>query len=398
MTKIDKESNKEQKSKDNKEENIKEPKEKKSKNVLITAKSYDYLINELGLQPSFLLVKMEKSEDRIKSPKSNKFIHINSGTYLKLLNDYTEEELLSRRDGFITSPDSTNLIRVFGKTFNSLLLKANEDPKYSLENLLKQPRLQRGNDITGVKYNIVKVDNEKVEILRNLKTQHEKTKDNEVFVDHVKMSKKNKKDKKIINKKNIDKLILSKEPVVIFTEAIFKQVDEDRELDIDAFYNHAGFFTNGKLSYSFEAKELRVDEDVFEYRSHPKIYGDMTNVETLQTYLNEDNEELLNDIKMDQIDLLSLASLKMTKKQLVKILEEKYNTKDQLFNIVSAHMWFISHARLMHVLPENYKLTISEQLNDNYEKSKEVKILKNKLKEEIKLYYEQILNYINTNL
>ncbi len=79
-------------------------------------------------------------------------------------------------------------------------------------------------------------------------------------------------------------------------------MDEDR--DIDAFYHHAGFFTNGKLSYAFEAKELRVGEDVFEYRSNGKIHGDMTNVETFKSYLYEDNEDLLNDISSGKFSLI----------------------------------------------------------------------------------------------
>src|SRR4029079_15259709 len=107
------------------------------KNVLITGEAYEMLL-ELGFQPNQLLAKLPKSKDRIKSPKSQKFINIYTNTYRLLLKEYSEEELLKRRDGYIKSPINDKLVKVFSKKFNDLL------NDYSLDELLSLPRQIKG--------------------------------------------------------------------------------------------------------------------------------------------------------------------------------------------------------------------------------------------------------------
>ena len=371
---------------------------KKAKNVLITLTAYDYLINELGLKPSFLLSKMPKDEDRIKSPKSNKFIHIGTGTYMKLLTEYTEEELLLRRDGFIHSPDSTNLIRVFGKTFNALLLKASEDPKYSLENLLKNPRVQRGNDMTGVKYNDMNKVNEKVE---HLKRQHEK-----IYVDKTF---KNINYKKLFSKKNIDQLIQSGEPIIIYTSAIYKQFDEERDRHCDGFYYAAGCF-NDKLVSFYEAKELRIGSDELEYHFQKRVAGETTTIDQYERFLFEYNDESLHECKIESIDLLSLSRLLNDKAALIDMLNKQYIEKNSYFDIVSQHLWFFTNAKIMKIIKEDKKVSITQRLvkglndsedeeyNDQYENFEEIINSKKQLRKEIEVFYEQILNYIHLSL
>src|SRR5438445_5513676 len=114
---------------------------KKEKNVLITGKAYKMLIDEYHFQPSQLLTKLPKSTTKINSPKTNRFILIGSTTYMNLLNHYTEEELLLRRDGYIASPETELPIKVFGKTFMTLC------PKFNLNQLLSLPRIARVNHI-----------------------------------------------------------------------------------------------------------------------------------------------------------------------------------------------------------------------------------------------------------
>ncbi len=359
----------------------------KQKNVLITAQAYNFLINELGLKPSELLAKMNVEEDRIKSPKSNKFIHIGSNTYMKLLKEYKEEELLLRRDGFIHSPESTNLIRVFGKKFNQLLLKSED--KYKLENMLKLPRIQRGNDVTGVKYNDYfnqnneKV-NEKINILKETKKQHDEKKNEAVFEENL-------------NKDNINHLI-KKEPVVVFSSATLNQYDEENDVHSKCYYNAAGFFNQGKLSALYEAKELRDGIDTFD-NALLKIYGDHTNIDQFHKYINDENEENIVNPKIESIDLFSIQKL-TNKNYAIKILKEKYESQDyHYFNIASLHMWFTTHALLLNIIPRNQVRNISIMLkmeeDDQYEKFINTIETKEKMKKEIDHYYNQLLEYLS---
>src|SRR6516162_4571898 len=106
---------------------------KKEKNVLITPQAYRMLIDEYHFQPSQLLAKLPKSDVKINSPKTGRFIGVGSTTYMNLLKTYTEEELMLRRSGEIVSPETKLPIKVFGKTFNNLLTK------YTLNDLLTKP-------------------------------------------------------------------------------------------------------------------------------------------------------------------------------------------------------------------------------------------------------------------
>lgn len=358
--------------------------EQKEKNVLITGKAYRYLIDELGLNPEDLLAKLPVEKDRIKSPKTNKFIHIGSSTYMKLLADYKKEDLLLRRDGFIHSPDSTNLIRVFGKKFNQLLSKANEDAKYSLENMLKQPRIKRGNDEIGVKYNTEPVKekiNEKVEILKQLKKENDKTpKVVEKFT---------------LNKKKVDELIKTNEPILVFNSANYKQYDEERDKHTNGFFTTAALFREGKLQCFYEAKEYKVGTDEFEYIFQHKVFGETTTVDQYNKYLYEDNDDSLINIKLEDIDLKSMAKF-VNKEKIFNIIHKKSTVEGKFYDVVTKHLWFLIHMRLFNLI-EAKKHLINIQLEDNYEESIDVINCKEQLIEEIEEYKEKLINYVNEN-
>lgn len=351
----------------------------KRKNVLITADAYDMLINEYKLKPSQLLAKMPVLEDRIKSPKSNRFIHIGSVSYMKLLSDYTEEELLLRRDGYILSPETEKLVKVFSKTFNALL------EKHELETLLKLPRLKRGDVKVGVDFNQpIKTDKPKVKIVL----------EDEVIEKEINYT----------SKKCINNLIAkSVTPVTLFVSSTSYQTnaddkDEDEELkNCHAFHYASSTFSQGELVSYFESKEIRFVDDILLYNQYTQnpLAPKVSNLDDYLAFLATENENTLINIKVEEIDLLSMYNLLKNKEEIIRLLNNKYNQdKKQLFNIVKLHTWFICHAKL--IQPVRFSRICEHLIIDedsNYESFESVLKTKEKLCHEIDQYYTQILDF-----
>lgn len=411
----------------------------KEKNVAIPAHVYRELL-EMGFTSNYLLAKRQKEKDRIKSPLSHKFIHINTPSYMKLLTTYTEEKLLSFRDGFIQSPDNGKLIRVYGKTFN-LLAK-----EHDLESMLNQPRMPRGDDMIGMKYNNYHIQvNTQAALINKLKTmkaQHDikmmNTKAtliedgvhytlNEVSEHEEKVDKKvdenlDKKPKNkivkeekeidyetLITTKSINKLI-EKENVIVFSSSTYKQYDEDRDLHTDGLYCSAAHFENGKNDALYDLKELRIGEDVLMYHLHHKIYNTVGNIDEHHKYLFEDNEESLINTKVDDIDLLSIykllkkkLSINQCKVELLNRLEKRFHRamkETSMFNIAVNHMWFFTQAKRELFNNPQYKHTIDMRLvleedkeenqkyDNKYEQFEENIVLKERFTKEIVLSKE----------
>jgi len=418
---------------------------KKGKNVLITSVAYEMLINEYHLKPSQLLAKMPTLEDRVKSPKTNRFIHIGSNSYMKLISDgYTEDQLLLRRDGFIVSPETSKLVKVFSKTFNMLLTQ------YELDDLLKLPRVKRGDNKVGVDFNITNTANndnknnitnneekeikeikikknkeeKEIKIKKNKEEKKEKKEENEIIIiDNVIIPqvKKPLLLTKIVNKKSIDDLILNSiTPLIVFTSGDFYQTNEEFKRNDDepfkdchAFHCAAGVYKKGELTSYYEAKEYRMDDDSLTYNYY--IQGELENkVKNMDDYLEFlyiNNERSLINIVIVEIDLLSLYQLLnkkynhvKAKNEIVNILNLKlkeFQNQTELFKIVKLHTWFISNAQLMQV---NVKFTkIIDSLigpNDetDYENLNHIVKSKQRLSFEINYYYKEINNYIQKHL
>lgn len=325
------------------------------KNVLITASAYDMLINEYQFKPSQLLAKIPTLEDRIKSPKTNRFIHIGSVAYMKLLSDgYTEEDLLLRRDGYILSPDTKKLVKVFSKTFNVLL--SNHD----IESLLKLPRLPRGDNNAGVEFNLKEFE---------------------------------------LNKKIVDNLINSLKPIIVYTSSLFCQSDDDETCN--AFQCAASIFNQGELISFYEAKEYRIHDDALSYNFYKQnpLEPKVNNMDEHFDFLLLQNERSLINIKLEEIDLLSMYHL-TNKPEVLKILKEKYKLfqkEEAYFKMIKYHVWFISNASLMKL---NVKFTkIIEPLIDinddrDYEKFDKIIQSKKQLIEDVNQYYPLMIEYI----
>lgn len=364
---------------------------KKNKNVLITAAAYEMLINDYQFKPSQLLAKLPTLEDRIKSPKTNRFIHIGSAAYMNLLsNGYTEEDLLLRRDGYILSPVTSKLVKVFSKTFNGLL------DHYVLEDLLKLPRIQRGDNKVGIDFN--NVTTKKTKLIIN----------NEIIdVSNIK-----------INNKIVDNLIANSiMPIIVYTSSIFIQTNEDIEgcepKTCKAFHCAASIFNKGELISFYEAKEYRIHDDALSYNFYKQNPLDtkVTNMDEHFNFLLLQNERSLINTKLEEIDLLSIYSLNKNKSEIMKILNSKYKAfeyENTYFQIIKYHVWFISNASIMKL---NVKFTkiIEPLINvndveegsvsfDEYEKFDKIIQSKNKLIEDIKMYYIQMVEYIEENL
>src|SRR5260370_357748 len=173
-----------------------------NKNVLITAKAYNLLLTEYGFKDTDLLAKLPKSEIKINSPKTLRFIYVNGTTYMNLLKEYTEEELLKRQEGFIISPSTGKKIKLFGKAFMSLITNNN----YILDDLLKL-RIADKKDII---VNILDIDN----INQLIKTTNNQ--------------------------------------LIIYVSAINKEEDND------CCYKAAGIFNNGVLTGYYQIIEHKV--------------------------------------------------------------------------------------------------------------------------------------------
>lgn len=431
---------------------------KKGKNVLITYTAYEMLINDYKIPPMQLLAKPPVLEDRIKSPKTNRFIHIGSVAYLKLLNEegYTEEQLLLRRDGFILSPDTQKLVKVFSKTFNMLL------ESHSLEELLKLPRVQRGDEKIGVGFNnivnkenkpgnpeltkvvvedeVINLDNmplkkkkekndkeekkekpvkdiKKKEEKKEKKEKKEEKKEKQEVNENIKENIKENRFSKLMTPKTINDLIVNSiTPVTVYSSATSYQTnDEDindgeERKQAHAFHCAACTFTKGQLTSFYEGKEYRIYDNSILYGSytHGPLAEKVTSLNEHTEFLQNENENTLINIKIDDLDLLSLQQLlkknKNVKEELIDMVNDKFQefeSNEQLFKMIKLHLWFISNAILLQC-PIKFTKMIEQLVNENdetdYENFEKIKKAKLRLQDETKNCHQYIINYLQEKL
>lgn len=328
------------------------PAKMENKNVLITAKAYNMLINEYNLKPEDLLAKLPALDIKINSPKSGRFVQYGGKTYRDLLSLHSAEELYKRRNGYIISPLSRAPVQVFGKTFNTLLVN------YALDDLLLYPRVSRGGKMIDQPINII--GDTKINKLLGSKTF-------------------------------IDDLIKNKKKVILFISAINKEKNDDKECV--CMYQGAVIFENGTLISMYEAIEHKLVTEDLEYKMENRIPNIVEDYEGLLKFLCEYNEDFLTDLKVYdnayEVDH--------------KVVEQKY--KDALectkyIDLIKLHMWFITHVDLVSEKRKrfiiNARLTKgnkelydeSESFDDNYEHFKDVIENKQLLMKEIKGFYK----------
>lgn len=338
------------------------------KNVLITGEAYEQLLL-LGFTPEQLLAKLPKSEDRIKSPKSKKFIHIYTVAYRNLLKEYSEDELLLRRDGYIKSPENGKLLKVFGKKFNLLL------DKYNINDLLKLPREKKGDKAIGVAFNNIVT----------LKQQCEQIKNKNLAIKSIKYDKK-------VEEEDVDKLIKNLNNVAVYIKAKLQDKYE--------FYG-CGIFNNAKMVEYFDMKEYLDD---FIYSNKVKVFDVVTSVNEYKDWLQEDNDRQLTNLTLDTIDLSSLIKIlgysdKKIKDELSFILTNTTYDPNSLLSVCKHHLWLSTNAKMVNILPPTYthKSTFTlydENLNDrNFDQFEEIKEHKLLLIDEIKSLKCKLLNY-----
>jgi hypothetical protein len=305
---------------------------KRDKNVLITAQAYHMLINEYHFQPSQLLAKLPKSDIKINSPKTGRFIGVGSTTYMNLLKEYKEEELMLRRDGHILSPETQLPIKVFGKTFNLLL------SKYQLNDLLRYPRVTRGKQV------------------------EQPTLNNKLMMTNNKLNKPKKLDETLIN-----------QLMLIFCQATYQT----------GFYYSCYFINQGQLIWFTESVEYQNEKE-FDY-NHVKRNATIKNLDELKQYIMDENAGELKDIK---IKYLSIHDIKNT----IKIINKKYKVFNQvkdLNKMIKHHLWFESHMRFFNLVTK--KLNINESTEDK----EAIDNLKVVLTKDVHFYYDTLINYFN---
>lgn len=276
---------------------------KRNKNVLITAQAYNMLINEYHFQPSQLLAKLPKSDIKINSPKTGRFIGVGSTTYMNLLKEYKEEELMLRRDGHILSPETQLPIKVFGKTFNLLL------SKYQLNDLLQYPRVTRGKQI-------------------NLPNKLDETN--------------NKLNTKKLDETLINQLMLKQ--VLIFCQATYQT----------GFYYSCYFINQGQLIWFTESVEYQNEKE-FDY-NHVKRNATIKNLDELKQYIMDENAGELKDIKIKDL------SIDHVKKRIIDKKYKLFNQVKDLNDMIEHHLWFESHMRFFNLVTK--KLNINESTED----------------------------------
>lgn len=327
----------------------------KEKNVIITAKAYKMLIDDYHLQPSQLLAKLPKSNIKINSPKTGRFIQVGSATYMKLLQEYTEEELMLRQDGYIISPETNKLIKVFSKTFNNLL------DLHPLQTLLSLPRQFKD----GKQLPIVK---EQLPI------------------------------KILLKDFDINDIIKLNHQMAIFSYA----------QHVNYFYCSAHFMNDGHLIGFTEAVEHHGIEQEIVYTFNKLTLDDVTSCDTLKEEMQLNNDNKLNDINIKSIDLMSLKLFMIKSghhehdinKKIIKLINKKYKSLDQkLFNVIDHHLWYNTHIRLLNKKVMFNKLSFSENLikkdDDQYEEFDEIKNLKLMLINDINIYHDVLLKHFN---
>jgi hypothetical protein len=386
----------------------------KEKNVLITAKAYKMLIEEYNFEPNQLLAKIPANGVKINSPKSGRFISVGSISYMSLLETYNENELLMRRDGYIISPESHNSIKVFGKTFNNLI----NSKKYTLIELLSIPRVKHGNTkINKELENKMAI----IELPVNNDNIHETGKDLFKVTD----KKINKVDKKLsINKlllNNLDSIIIKNKYICIYNSAIHFQHNKENNLDTNAYYYSCHFFENGILKSYLECSEQRTIIQDFSYRYTKGKNKKVNNYVTLKDFMLNDNSNELKNIKLKNVDIMSLKILLKEnsytdddiKEKINKIIQDKYKLikTDKLFKIIESHMWFESHMILLDLCPnlcrkdhanlikgnQDYELAEGEEYekyDDQYENFEEIKNLKASYIKDVNKYHKKLVKFI----
>ncbi|HSW77035.1 MAG TPA: hypothetical protein VLG50_08305 [Candidatus Saccharimonadales bacterium] len=322
-----------------------------SKNVLITAKAYHMLINDLGFKPHQLLAKLPKSEERIKSPKSNKFIHINTKTYRSLLTEYNEDDLLLRRDGYIKSPKSDRLVKVFSKSFNKLLIN------YELNELLKLPR-QHENHYESLE--------ERIQLIKSKQCINNNT--------------------VIITPNMVDDLI-KKRDIILYTKSMYHQTEDD--ISYDTIYRAACVFKNGHALYFYQLKEIRMEPQEWLYIDYTLIdHQQINNFDVYQTFINNECEENLSDTTIECIDILSYDVLNPDTFHQY----EKLSLSNKLFDIGQSHLWFLSHIRHYQLLDIKKQPMIHLPMDENCD---EVKQFKSRAIDDIRRWRLLLINHIN---
>jgi hypothetical protein len=314
---------------------------KKEKNVLITPQAYRMLIDEYHFQPSQLLAKLPKSDVKINSPKTGRFIGVGSTTYMNLLKTYTEEELMLRRSGEIVSPETKLPIKVFGKTFNNLLTK------YTLNDLLTKPRI---NQLTN--------EVPKQPIILNQQVKNKKL--NEVIINNL----------------------IATKSVAVFSEAKYQ----------DGFYYSCYFFNEGQCQNFTESVEYKGETHEFDY-NYVKREANIKTIEELKQYMSDENSNELTNIKIVTIDLMSYLCYDKTF-DCMKRINKKYKAfkkTNDLNHLINHHLWFESHARLLNL---DKKLSINESMEDE----EAINNVKTTLRKEVKKYYKMLVQHFNTTV
>jgi hypothetical protein len=330
------------------------PAKMENKNVLITAKAYNMLINEYNLKPEQLLAKLPQLDIKINSPKTGRFIQYGGKTYRDLLSLYSAEDLHKRRNGYIISPLSRAPVQVFGKTFNTLLTN------YALDDLLLYPRVSRGGKMIVTPLTIK---------------------------DNIKINTKLLLGPKI----SIDELIKSKKKVILYISALNKEKNDDKECV--CMYEAAVIFENGTLISMYEAIEHKLVTEDLEYKMENRIPDIVEDYEGLLKFLCEYNEDFLTNLKV--YDNAYEVDHKMVEQKYQDVLGcTKY------IDLIKLHMWFITHVDLVSEKRKrfiiNARLTKgnkelydeSESFDDNYEHFKDVIENKQLLMKEIKGFYK----------
>jgi len=401
-----------------------------SKNVLITAKAYQMLL-ELGFQPHQLLAKQTKLDDRIKSPKSQKFIHIGTKAYMTLLNEFTEDTLLLRRDGYIKSPTSDKLIKVFSKTFNQLAETS------SVENLLKLPREIKGDKRIGVQFNVHRETlEERVALLKSSAAANASLlKKGEVskraFVDsnadakHIcvdpntveKQSTSLPIDKvktihleSIVTPKSIDHLIKTyPHDMMMYTTAIHPQteyVDEEEEVVYDVKqvngYHATGCLFNNQKAVGFCSvhEDVEHEDQQLEYIDVHRMTDKIKTTKQYEKYLNTFYNDPLDHFHVEGVDLRALhymlSQQGFESHVIQKTLLDQIHHHDKnntLSSLCQSHLWFLSNARLFKLAnrdnrPSLFVSILPEDIKDQNE-------FKTKLIKEIQQLRQLLETHIN---
>ena len=392
-----------------------------TKNILITPKAYNALITDLQFQPHQLLAKRAKSDIRIKSPKTKVFIHVGSRTYNELLKDYTEADLLKRRDGFIKVGERRP-IKVFSKSFNKLL------DEYELDELLSLPRIDKNNKKNNK--NKKKLDDENAKALETLEERIRIILSRSNITTDT--TKKQIDMTSLLTETDINSLIKSQPRVCVFITAIYHQeedleedVDEDVEEDVEdvkkiedennierrqyrCFYASSCTFDNGTLSSFNQIKEIRMEPPELLIIDSTKGYPNVNKCHRLSKALNGECDDCLHDMEYTDIDIASTYTLLKNndysvediKNYLTSSINTHYQTMktDVLFDMTNAWLWFLTNARCLDLINTKVRKMTALPLDaeEGFEMSEKVIAYKMSLINEVNDLKVKLVEYVNT--